>query len=59
MMQVIYLTCTRTLHEVAVVLLARQIDGSEGDHCDAAAHLRAHFHVVLRSDLKVVVRVIH
>ena len=53
------LTRARALHEVAVVLLPRQIDGPEGDGRDAAAHLRAHPHVVLGSDLKVVVRVIH
>ena len=53
------LTGAGALHEVAVVLLPRQIDGSEGDGCDAAAHLRADPHVVLGSNLKVVVRVIH
>ena len=53
------LTGAGALHEVAVVLLAGQIDGAEGDGRDAAAHLRAHPHVVLRPDLEVVVRVIH
>ena len=53
------LTGAGALHEVVVVLLAGQVDGAEGDGRDAAAHLRAHPHVVLRPDLKVVVRVVH
>ena len=53
------LTGAGALHEVAVVLLAGLVDGAEGDGRDAAAHLRAHPHVVLRPDLKVVVRVVH
>ena len=49
------LTGAGALHEVAVVLLAGQVDGAKGDGRDAAAHLRAHSHVVLRPDLEVVV----